>query len=170
MSRVRLAEPADLPRIVEIYNQAILAHNATGDTIPYSVEERRAWFEDHQPDENPIYVYEEPDGAVAGYLSLSPYRDRPAMRRTAEVSYYVDYGRHQQGIASALMEHALADCPRLGKAVLLAIVLEWNQPSLRLLNKFGFEQWGYLPEVAELSGRLCGHLYYGRKISITKKL
>ncbi len=41
MYRIRVAEPADLPRLVEIYNQAIASHNVTGDTVPFSVEERR---------------------------------------------------------------------------------------------------------------------------------
>jgi phosphinothricin acetyltransferase len=41
-------------------------------------------------------------------------------------------------------------------------VLEGNQASLNLLEKMGFEQWGYLPRVADFDGREVGHLYYGR--------
>ena len=162
MPTIRLAVPSDLPRLVAIYNQAIAAGNATADTVPFTVEARRPWFEEHDPESHPIYVCEE--GEVSGYLSLSPYRDRPALRRTAEVSYYVDYARHGRGIGSTLMAHALEQAPGLGKRVLIAILLEWNVASLRLLEKFGFEKWGYLPEVAEFGGRLCGHLYYGRKM------
>jgi phosphinothricin acetyltransferase len=62
------------------------------------------------------------------------------------------------------MQYALADCARIGRKVLLAIVLEWNAPSIKLLEKFGFEKWGYLPEVAEFGERLCGHLYYGKRL------
>ncbi len=164
MPSIRFANPTDLPRLVELYNQAILSHTATGDTVPFSIEQRQGWFDQHQRDRYPIYVSEDEGGVVSGYLSLSPYRDRPAMQRTAEISYYVDYAHHRQGIGTALMEHALADCPRLGRKVLIAIVLEWNSASIQLLERFGFERWGYLPDVAELSGRLCGHLYYGRKI------
>jgi L-amino acid N-acyltransferase YncA len=158
---VCLATEADLPRLVEIYNQAISAGNATGDTLPFTVEERLGWFREHVPGQYPVYIYNDDEGQVLGYLSLSPYRGRPAMQGTAEVSYYVDYAHHGQGIASALMERALADCPHLGKHVLLAILLEWNVSSRRLLEKYGFQKWGYLPEVAELNGQLCGHLYFG---------
>jgi phosphinothricin acetyltransferase len=164
MYKIRLANPADLPRIVEIYNQAILSQNVTGDTVPFPVEARRDWFDQHDADHYPLYSCEDAGGQVAGFLSLSPYRDRPAMIRTAEVSYYVDYACHHHGIGSALMQYALADCGRTGKQVLLAIVLEWNLASIKLLEKFSFEKWGYLPEVADFSGRLCGHLYYGRKV------
>ena len=165
MGGIRFAEPADLSRIVEIYNQAIAAGNATGDTVSFTVKSRRAWFESHSQEAYPLYVHLDEAGKVTGFLYLSPYRDRPAMRRTAEISYYVDYAHHHQGIGAALMGHALADCPRLGIQVLVAILLDCNQPSLKLLEKSGFEKWGYLPEVADLSGRLCGHLYYGRKMT-----
>jgi L-amino acid N-acyltransferase YncA len=164
MDRIRFAVSADLPRIVEIYNQAISSRQVTGDIIPFTVDQRRQWFDRHDPDQCPIYVCEKEGGHIAGFLSLSPYRDRPAMRRTAEVSYYVDYSCHHQGIGSMLMETALKDCARLGKHVLVAFILEWNEPSIKLLEKFGFEKWGYLPEVAEFSGQLCGHLLYGRKV------
>ena len=165
MYSIRFAGPADLPRIVGIYNQAILTQKVTGDVAPFSVEQRRQWFDQHDPDRYPLYVCVDESGQIAGFLSLSPYRDRPAMSRTAEVSYYVDYACHHRGIGSKLMEAALQDCARLGKHVLVAILLEWNEPSLKLLEKYGFEKWGYLPDVVELSGRLCGHLIYGRKLT-----
>jgi phosphinothricin acetyltransferase len=163
MASVRLATTTDLPWIVEIYNQAISAGNATADTIPLTVEQRQDWFQAHIPEAYPIYVYDREDN-VLGWLSVSPYRGRPALARTAEVSYYVHYGHHRGGIGSALLAHALADAPRLGKKVYIAILLEWNVASIRMLEKYGFEKWGYLPEVAEFDGRLCGQFYYGRRV------
>ena len=164
MHKISVASLTDLPRIVEIYNQAVLSQNATADTVPFSVAARLDWFNQHDGNQYPIYVCEDESKQILGYLSLSLYRDRPALARTAEVSYYVDYGQHGMGIGSTLMQHALEDCARIGKKVLLAIVLEWNAPSIKLLEKFGFEKWGTLPEVAEFSGRLCGHVYYGGRV------
>ncbi len=161
--KIRSARSIDLHRIVAIYNQAIDAHNATADTIPFTVDQRLDWFNSHVPDSYPIYVYED-SGEVQGWLSISPYRGRPALSRTAEVSYYVDYAHHGKGIGSALMQHALDDAPRIGRKVYLAILLEWNLGSIHLLEKFGFEKWGYLPEVAEFDGHLCGQFYYGRRV------
>jgi L-amino acid N-acyltransferase YncA len=163
MNSIRTSVPADLPRLVEIYNQAICSGTVTGDTVPFGVEERRGWFDTHEPCSFPLYVCES-DEQVLGYLSVSPYRGRPAMQRTAEISYYVDYAHHGKGIGSALMGNAIRECPRMGKKVLLAILLEGNLPSLKLLEKFSFRQWGFLPEVAEFSSGLRGHLYFGRNI------
>jgi L-amino acid N-acyltransferase YncA len=167
MATVRLATLSDLPRIVDIYNQAISAQNATADTVPFTVRQRMEWFQAHTPEAYPIYVYDE-TGQALGWLSVSPYRGRPALARTAEVSYYVDYGQHGRGIGSALMRRALADAPELSKMVYIAILLEWNIGSIHLLEKFGFEKWGYLPEVAEFNGRLCGQFYYGKKMQATQ--
>jgi phosphinothricin acetyltransferase len=161
---IRLASPDDLPRIVAIYNEAVEHRFATADLKPVTVEQRVAWFGEHDHSTFPIYVLEL-EGSVRGWCSLSPYRPgREALLGTAELSYYVCYDFHGQGIGSALVQHALAEAPRLGKRVLFAILLEWNEPSVRLLNKFGFEMWGRLPDVALVDGELVSHLYYGRRV------
>jgi L-amino acid N-acyltransferase YncA len=164
MYKIRIAELADLPRLVEIYNQAIASHTATADTIPFSVETRRGWFDAHTADMYSIHVCENEHGLFAGYLSISTYRNRPALARTAEVSYYVDYSQHGQGIGSALLQHALEDAQRIGKKIYLAFLLERNTRSLRLLEKFGFERWAYLPQVAELPSGLSGQFIYGKAV------
>jgi len=102
---------------------------------------------------------------LAGWCSLSAYRaGRAAFRFTAEISYYIAPAYHRRGIATALVEHALAACPALQIRHLFAIVLESNEASRRLLEKMGFEKWGYLPRVADFDGREVGHLYYGRHL------
>jgi L-amino acid N-acyltransferase YncA len=136
---IRLAQIDDLPAIVDIYNQAIPSKQSTGDTEPLRVEDRSTWFGEHLPEKHPIFVAEV-QGGVAGWCSLSAYRPgRAAFRFTAENSYYIGLAYYRQGIATALVEHALAACPRLQIKHLFAIVLEGNQASLKLLKKMGFE-------------------------------
>ena len=161
---IRLAQMDDLPALVDIYNQSIPSQQSTGDTQPLRVEDRRGWFEEHRPEAHPIFVAEV-EGQVAGWCSLSAYRPgRAALRFTAEISYYIALDHHRQGIGTALVEHALAACPALQIRHLFAIVLEGNQASLSLLEKMGFEQWGYLPRVADFEGKEVGHLYFGRHV------
>ena len=161
---IRFAQTDDLPAIVDIYNQSIPSQRSTGDTRPLRVEDRLTWFAEHRPDQHPIFVAEM-DGQVAGWCSLSAYRPgRAALRFTAEISYYLAPAYHRQGIGTALVQYALAACPALQIRHLFAIVLEGNQASLKLLEKIGFEQWGYLPRVADFDGKEVGHLYYGRHV------
>jgi L-amino acid N-acyltransferase YncA len=164
MAMIRIAHINDLLAIVDIYNQSIPSRQSTGDTQPLRVEDRLAWFEEHRPNGHPIFVAQV-DGQVAGWCSLSAYRPgRAALRFTAEISYYIGSAYHRQGLATALVEHALAACPDLEIRHLFAIVLEGNQASIRLLEKMGFAQWGYLPRVADFDGKEVGHLYYGRHV------
>ncbi len=161
---IRLAQIEDLAAIVDIYNQSIPSKQSTGDTQPLRVEDRTTWFGEHCPDAHPIFVAEL-EGQVTGWCSLSAYRaGRAALRFTAEISYYIALAYHREGIGTALVEHALASCPALQIKHIFAIVLDGNTASLKLLEKMGFEQWGYLPRVADFDGKEVGHLYYGRHV------
>src|SRR5512146_1054859 len=126
---IRLAQIADLPRILDIYNQSIPTKQSTGDTQPVTVEDRITWFREHHPEKHPIFVAEA-DGQVVGWCSLSAYRPgREAFRFTREISYYIASAYHRQGIGTALVEHALGACPGLKIKTFLAIVLEVNEVS-----------------------------------------
>ncbi len=161
---LRVAELKDLKALVEIYNQAIAAGQKTADLTPFTTDGRREWFEDHAPDKNPIIVAEKEE-KIVGYLTISEYRSgRNALRYTREVSFFVHCEHHRQGIGSRLLQHTIDMAPTLGIKTLFGILFENNQGSVNLLEKFGFEKWGYMPRVAEFDGVEVGHLYYGLRI------
>jgi len=162
---IRFATDADLPRIVDIYNQAVSLKSATADTAPILVESRRAWLQEHSSERHPVYVAE--DGrVVVGWCSISPYRPgRMALRHTAEISYYIDEQYRGKGIGSDLISHAIEDCPRIGIKTLFAIILDINQSSSKILQKLGFQKWGHMPSVVDFDGKECGHLYYGIRLA-----
>jgi phosphinothricin acetyltransferase len=162
--KIRIARIEDLPFIVKIYNQSILSKGSTCDLNPVLVEDRKEWFDQHNEEKHPIFVAEIDDNVV-GWCSLSAYRlGRMALRYTAEISYFIDKNYQGQGLAKALVEYAISRCPLLKIKNLFAIILELNRGSVRLLEQMGFQQWGYLPRVADFDGRECGHLYYGRRV------
>lgn len=162
--KIRIAENHDLPIIVEIYNQAIPSNSSTARMDPVTVDERRVWFQEHDPHCRPIFVAEL-DGRVIGWCSLSEYRPgRPALRFTAELSYYVDARYRRRGIGSELVSHALKIGPSLGIRNLVAVLIDRNDASRRLLEKLGFQQWGYLPQVLDFYGTECGEYYYGKRL------
>jgi L-amino acid N-acyltransferase YncA len=162
---IRPARIEDLPQIVDIHNQAIDAGFQTCFTTKSRPEERVAWFNEHTPDKYPMLVYEK-DNAIVGYLTVSDYRQgRGALRFAAEVSYFIHNDYQQQGIGTQLLDHGLQLCAELGYKTLLAIILEPNVGSTRLLEKFGFEKWAYLPTIADFNGVECSQVYYGKKIT-----
>lgn len=149
--RIRLAEPSDLPAIVAIYNSTIASRQVTADLEPVTVESRQDWFDAHKPSKHPIWVIER-EHDLAGWASLSAFYGRPAYACTAEFSVYVAASYRGAGIGRRLLRHALDQCPTLGIDHVLGFVFAHNEPSLALLRRFGFTQWGYYPGVAELDG------------------
>jgi len=161
--KIRPATQSDLPAINEIYNQAVRKKYCTADLDEISMAERQQWFHLHNPKRYPVFVAEEND-AVIGWLCYSAYRPgRRALKSSAEVSYYLHQDHLRKGIGSRLMEFALANASHYHFKNLFAILLERNTASIRLLEKFGFERWATLPNIAEIYGEKCSHVYYGRE-------
>ncbi|MHA6481433.1 N-acetyltransferase family protein [Paenibacillus sp. strain BS8-2] len=142
-----------LGRIVEIYNSTIAGRRVTADLEPVSVESKRAWFDAHSPNERPIWIVREKEsGEIAAWLSFQSFYGRPAYQATAEISIYIAEEYRAQGLGSYLIKQAIDACPRLGLTTLVGFVFGHNEPSLALLEKFGFQRWGLLPRVAVLDG------------------
>lgn len=161
---IQIAAENNLPEIVEIYNQAIETKESTADITPITVQDRISWFKEHEPRQYPIYVALA-GKKVAGWISLSPYRKgREALKYTAEVSYYIHNDFKRKGIGSRLLEYMIRKAPSLGIKHLFAIILEKNSASAGLLEKFHFEKWAFLPQIAEFDGVPCGQFYYGRHL------
>lgn len=158
------ATEQDLPRIVEIYNSTVPTRIATADTEPVSVESRRAWFNGHTPGKRPILV-ERLDGEVAAWVSFESFYGRPAYERTAEVSIYIAPEHRRQGLGRRLLAEALGMTPRLGIRTVVAYIFSHNEGSIRLFRSFGFEDWGKLPDIAEMDGKRYSLSILGRHLT-----
>ncbi|HEY3368383.1 MAG TPA: GNAT family N-acetyltransferase [Symbiobacteriaceae bacterium] len=145
MLTVRAARPEDLPRLLEIYNHAVVTTTATFDLVEQTLDQRREWFS-HYGEDYPLLVAEL-DGQVVGYASLSPYRVKPAYANTVESSVYVDHRCRGQGIGGALMRPLLKRAAELGYHTVVAGIVGGNTPSLRVHEKLGYQPVGCLREV-----------------------
>jgi L-amino acid N-acyltransferase YncA len=162
--KIRTATEKDLEAINNIYNQAIPYEMSTADMIPYTMAERQKWFKIYDRSKYPVFVAEKND-EVAGYFSFSPYRPRRlAMRYTAEISYFVDEKYRNIGIGTSLMSHAISKAPGYNFKTLIAMLLAHNTVSIKLLEKFGFREWGRMPGVTDFNGKERDHLYYGLRV------
>ena len=153
----------DLPAIVAIYNETIAGRMVTADLEPVTVESRRKWFEEHSPDSRPLWVMKS-GGRIVAWLSFQSFYGRPAYNATAEISIYITGEHRSRGIGSILLNKALAACPGLRLKTLLGFVFAHNGPSLSLLRKFGFEEWAFLPRVANLDGVERDLVILGRRV------
>ena len=161
---IRDATEEDLTAIVDIYNSTIGDRIATADTEPITVESRLSWLQNRDFRYRPIWVIET-DKLIVGWLSFNNFYGRPAYSHTAEISIYVAANYRRRGIGNQLLEHAIATCPQLRIKILLGFIFAHNQPSLNLFQKYGFEQWGLLPQVAQLDERERDLAILGLKVN-----
>ena len=162
--QIRIFTEKDFKCIIDIYNQAVDEKFATADTEHVTLKSRKEWFAQHSPETYPIYVAEE-NNEIIGWCSLSPHRPgRKALSTVAEISYYIHKDHRRKGIANSLIKHTIESAKALGFENLISILLELNKTSIYILEKFGFEKWGHLPNIAEIDEVICGQYIYGRKI------
>ena len=161
---VRLANINDLEAIIEIYNQAIDNRISTADLFHINPSDRNEWFMEHTKDKFPILVAEV-ENHVVGWISLSPYRKgRGGLKYNAEISYYIHNMFQKRGIGSTLMSEMLKLARELDYRNIFAILIDENIGSIKLLEKFSFERWAFLPNFVEIDGNIYNHLYYGLQL------
>ncbi len=161
--RYRFAQPEDLEEIVRIYNSTIPSRLVTADLTPVSVESRKEWFQRHTSDKRPLWVVEE-QGKIIGWLGFQPFHSRIAYDATAEISLYLDESVRGRGLGRQILDFAWEAAPGLGIETIIGLIFEHNIPSIRLFEKAGYEEWGFLPGVANLDGVKRGLKYFGKKV------
>lgn len=161
--KIRNALESDLARIVEIYNAAIPSRRATADTVPVTVDSRRAWFDNHDSERRPLLVLEK-DGEIAAWMSFENFYGRPAYQHTAELSIYVAPEHQRQRLGRYLLEEAVQRAPNLRLRSLVGYIFAHNESSVRLFTSFGFREWGRLPDVAEIDGCEYSLCIFGKRL------
>jgi phosphinothricin acetyltransferase len=142
----------DLSRIVAIYNATIPSRMVTADLEPVSVKSRMSWFHDHSPDRRPLWVIENDQSEMLGWISFQDFYGRIAYNATAEISIYIDAAQQGKGIGKQALQYAMDHCAALHIKTLLGFIFAHNIPSLKLFYQMGFEDWAMLPNIANLDG------------------
>jgi len=163
-SLIRIATEADLPTIVDIYNQSIPGGWSTADTRPIEVADRVDWFRTFSVRRRPIWVAEVDDDIVGVTYLTSFYGGRRAYDATAEISIYVATDFQRKGIGRQLKEFVIEQCPRLGVTTLLSIHFDHNAATQHINDSLGFERMGHLKEIANIGGQLRGAVISGLRI------
>lgn len=152
MIQVRLATAADLPPMLEIYNDVIVHTTAVYNYQPHTLEMRQQWFEDKQVQGFPVFVAEE-DGVLLGFSSLGPFRAWAAYKYTVENSVYVRADSRGRGLGKLLMQPLIDAARELQLHTIVAGIDATNEGSISLHQKFGFEEVAHFKQVGYKFGR-----------------
>ena len=159
---IRKAIATDLAAVVDIYNETIASRMVTADLTPVSYQERQAWFDGHT-DLRPLFVYQS-GSEILGWVSFKTFYGRPAYQGTVEISIYVASHARGQGIAKQLLDYAEHYAQTIAVNVFLAFIFSHNIPSITFFSRYGFANWGQLPEIANMDGTLCSLTILGKKL------
>jgi phosphinothricin acetyltransferase len=148
---IRLAEPGDGEAIRTIYNAEVVGGTNTFDLVPRSESEQQAWLAEHSG-AHPAVVADD-GGTVAGFGSVSPYRDRPAYSTTVESSVYVADTHRGKGVGKAILQELIGLAGGHGFHAMIARIVGENATSIGLHRSCGFTLVGIEREVGRKHGR-----------------
>lgn len=145
---VRTATEADLPCILDIYNEAILNTTAVYDYEPHTLVMRQEWFAGRKKDGYPVFVAVDiGDGGIVGFSSLGAFRNWAAYRYTVEDSVYVSADRRHRGIGKQLLASTIEAAAAMGMHAIVAGIDATNEVSYRLHHHFGFVEVAHFRQV-----------------------
>jgi len=159
---IRLAIIDDLPRLTEIYNHYIIHTPITFDIEPFTVEQRRAWFEKFAETGRHRLLAAVDSAVVAGFAGTSQFRTKAAYDTTIETTVYCAPEATGRGIGSMLYA-ALFEALR-GEDIRMAIagITLPNDPSVRLHERFGFARTGVMHGIGRKFGQYWDVAWYER--------
>ncbi|MFH1484692.1 MAG: acetylglutamate kinase [Chloroflexota bacterium] len=148
---IRLATEADILAILAIRNQGIEDRIATLDAAFHTLEEDRAWFQQHCPTD-PILVAEL-GGRVIGWASLSPFNARECYNLVKDLSIYIAREWRGKGVGSLLLDSVIRQAKTQGVRKIVLALLACNEAGLTLYRKFGFRTVGCFKQHGQLDGQ-----------------
>jgi L-amino acid N-acyltransferase len=149
--QIRLARPDDAEAIREIYNHWVTTSTVTFDLVPRSAPEQDQWLSDRSGAHAVIVADDE--GTIAGFASLSPYRDRPAYSTTVEDSVYLHPDHRGRGVGRRLLEELMALATQHGFHSVVARIVGGHDASIALHEAVGFELVGTEREIGRKFNR-----------------
>lgn len=162
---IRRANQADLPSILTIYNEVIVASTAIYFDEPVSLENRLVWFEQQCARNFPVLVAVEADHEIVGFSAFGDWRGAwPGYRHTVEHSVHVRADHRRAGIGGQLVEALFPYAREQGKHVMIGSIDAANVASIRLHQRLGFSTVAHFREVGRKFDRWLDLVFVQRMV------
>ena len=150
--RLRDAAPGDGAAIARIYNESILAADATMDTEPVDA----SYYEEKLADPHPreCWMVAVDGDEVLGWGCVKRYSDRPGYAIACETSIYVARSAQGAGVGKQLLPRLVERAGTFGYRHLVAKIVAANQRSVDFHLDHGFEWVGKQRNIGVLQGVL----------------
>lgn len=149
---IRDAVEADLPGIMDIYNDAVANTTAIWNEAVVDLDNRKAWFAARRERGFPVLVALR-GRQVVGYASYGDWRAFDGYRHTVEHSVYVHKDARGTGTGRKLLKALIDRASFNGVHVMIAGIEAENTASIKLHETLGFRVVGRFSEVGIKFGR-----------------
>lgn len=155
---VREATPADLPMLLEIYNDSVANTTASWDYDPWTEVRHAEWFAHKAEHDFPLLVADD-RGEVVGYATYGEFSSRAGYVTTREHSVYVRPQTRGQGVGTVLMRALVDRARQAGVHTLVGRLSADNEASLALHARVGFVEAGRLKQAGRKFDRWLDLVY-----------
>ena len=142
---IRPLQSKDTRALLDIYNYYVLNTTVTFDIELLSIETFESKI-NHIKADYPFIVFEENE-VILGYAYGSRFRPKPAYDYVVEATVYIKHTAQGKQIGSKLYQELIAQLRQTNRHTVLGVLTVPNEASVKLHEKFGFEQVAYLKEV-----------------------
>ena len=150
---VRRATVDDLDDITRIYDCYIVDSHVSFDVDPWTADQRRRWWDEHERHERLVVLVATLDGSVVGTAYSSWYRPKAGYERSVETSVVLDPGHTGCGFGTTLYCALLDELATAGVHRAYAVVALPNDASIALHHRLGFTDVGVEDESGFKLGR-----------------
>ncbi len=153
-------EKEDLGRLRNIVNHPDV-RIPLGYRKPFNMGDEEEWYQQKLNDDTrvPLTIYHKSDERIIGNIEL---KIRDVKSRVAEIGFHIDKRYHSNSIGTEFTKLALEyGFKQLNLHKIWARVYEFNEKSLGLLKKLGFQQEGELREQAYMKGKYVDKIRLG---------
>ena len=170
---IRMAQPADLEAINEIYNIQVRESSSVYNYADISMASRVKWFE-HINDKGHEVIVAEVGQQIAGFAYYTDFRKKEGYRFTVESTVHLHPDFHGIGLGTALMKDLIERMRFKKLRTVIAVIGSDNEVSIHLHEKLGFEKAGYFKNVGYkfdqwLDAVLCNWIWQKHKIENTRE-
>lgn len=155
---IRPAEPADLPALLEIYNEAVANTTASWDHEGWTPVQHADWYAHKAELGFPLLVATQ-GAEVLGYATYGEFHPKVGYAATREHSIYLRPSARGRGIGRGLMTALIDEARAAGVHTLIGLLSADNEASVRLHTSLGFVEVGRLGEVGRKFDRWLDLVY-----------
>lgn len=149
----------DLSVVKEIYDYYILNSTVTFHTQEISIELLKETIPVNHAKYTSYLL--KADNKICGYAYISPYKNRPAYDRTAEVTVYLKVEYTGKGFGRIALQRLENDALKTGVIkVLIGIISADNVDSIKLFERAGYIKCAHFKEVGEKFDKILDVVAY----------